>query len=107
MAVATADIHIKIDPRVKNEAEKNFAKCGTTMSRFVNDVLRSFNRDFKEKSAELEKYSVPENLRVETREQLVKILDERISSDDGKYYTVDEAKKKVMGGGLGAISGKI
>lgn len=107
MAVATADIHIKIDPRVKNEAEKNFAKCGTTMSRFVNDVLRSFNRDFREKSAELEKYFVPENLRIETREQLVKLLEKRIATDDGSYYTVNEAKEKIMGGGLGTISDKI
>lgn len=98
MAVATADIHIKIDPQVKREAEKNFAQCGTTMSRFINDVLRSFNRDFKENRTEIEKYSVPENLRIETREQLVNILEKRIAEDDGTYYTVEEARKMVLGG---------
>ena len=98
MAVATADIHIKIDPRVKREAEKNFSKCGTTMSRFINDVLRSFNRDFKENREEIERYSIPENLRIETREQLVSMLEKRVASDDGKYYTLDEAKAKVLGG---------
>ena len=98
MAVATADIHIKIDPRVKREAEKNFTKCGITMSRFINDVLRSFNRDFKENKVEIEKYSVPENLRIETHEQLVNILEKRIKTDEGKYYTLDEAKQMVMGG---------
>lgn len=98
MAVATADIHIKIDPRVKSEAEKNFEKCGTTMSRFINDVLRSFNRDFKQNNREIEKYTVPENIRIESRKQLVHILEKRISSDDGTYYTLEEAKEKVLGG---------
>ncbi len=98
MTVAMADIHIKIDSRVKLEAERNFAECGTTMTRFIGDVLRSFNRDFKENRAELEKYSVPENLKIETREQLVNLLRERIASDDGTYYTVDKAKELVIGG---------
>ena len=106
MAVATADIHIKIDPSVKSEAEKNFAECGTTMSRFINDVLRSFNRDFKERREILEKYSVPESLRIETREQLVRILRERAES--GKdYKTTNEAREMVLGGKLGAASEKI
>lgn len=98
MAVATADIHIKIDPRVKSEAEKNFKKCGTTMSRFINDVLRSFNRDFKQNSREMEGYVVPENLRIESRKQLVSMLEKRINSDDGTYYTIEEAREKVLGG---------
>ena len=107
MTVATADIHIKVDPQVKREAEKNFAKCGITMTRFINDVLRSFNRDFKENRTEIEKYSVPENLRIETREQLVNILQKRIADDDGTYYSVDEAKQIVMGGESGATGEKI
>lgn len=98
MAIATADIHIKIDPRVKTEAEKNFAKCGTTMSRFINDALRSFNSNFKENNAEYEKYSVPENLRIETREQLVNILRNRILADGSTYYDVAEAKEIILGG---------
>ena len=98
MTIATADIHVKIDSRVKREAEKNFAECGTTMTRFINDVLRSFNRDYKENHTEIEKYSVPENLRIETREQLVNILQKRIESDSGAYYTIDEAKEVTMGG---------
>ena len=98
MTVAMADIHVKIDSRVKLEAERNFAECGTTMTRFIGDVLRSFNRDFKENRTELEKYSVPENLRIETREQLINILKKRIALDDGTYYTVEEAKTMVMGG---------
>lgn len=98
MAVATADIHIKIDPQVKNEAEKNFKKCGTTMSRFINDVLRSFNHDFKQNSKDIEGYAVPENLRIESRKQLTNILEKRIASDDGTYYTIEEAREKVLGG---------
>lgn len=98
MAVATADIHIKIDPLVKEEAEKNFKACGTTMSRFINDVLRSFNRDFKQNNKEIEDYVVPENLRIESREQLVRILEERIAADDGTYYTIEEARERVLGG---------
>ena len=98
MAVATADIHIKIDPQVKSEAEENFKKCGTTMSRFINDVLRSFNHDFKQNSREIEGYVIPENLRIESRKQLINILEKRISSDNGIYYTIEEAKEKISGG---------
>ena len=97
MTIALADIHVRVDSRIKTEAERNFAKCGTTMTRFISDVLRSFNRDFRENSAAIEGYSVPENLRIETREQLVRILRERMESEQD-YYTMEQAREVILGG---------
>ena len=44
MALATADIHIKVDPAVKREAEKNLKSYGISMSDLINVTLRGFNR---------------------------------------------------------------
>ena len=95
MAIATADIHIKIDPQVKREAEHNFSKCGITMSRFINDALRSFNRDFRKNSESVIEAMTPENLRIESHAQLVRILEERISANNPSY-SLDEVRDKIL-----------
>ena len=77
MALATADIHVKVDPKVKKESEKNLKEFGLTMSDLINITLRGFNREKRIPFDATIRRDLPENLRIETEEQLVEFLERR------------------------------
>lgn len=105
MALATADIHVKVDPAIKKRAEKKFKKDGITMSDFVNIKLRGYLRGdniFPQRNeAEL-----PENLRITTREELEAFLDKRLAENEEKnqYYTVDQIREELVTNERGSIN---
>ena len=45
MALATADIHVKIDPKVKKDSEKILKEIGISMSDLINITLRKVIRE--------------------------------------------------------------
>lgn len=91
MALATADIHVKIDPFVKRKAEKKFKKAGITMSDFINLELRRVIRDDKviEKAVD---EALPDNLRISSKEELIALLEDREKNDNGIRYTSEQMK---------------
>ncbi len=106
MALATADIHIKVDPAVKREAEKNLKSYGISMSDLINVTLRGFNRE-RRMPYEAEKSPAPAHLTVETREQLENLLREAIENDNGARYTSADIRKSLAFNKLRAKNAKI
>ena len=94
MALATADIHVKVDPAIKKRAEKKFKEDGITMSDFINIKLRGYLRG-DSVLATTDKRNLPENLRIETKEELEAFLKKRIKENEkaGKYYTSEEMRE--------------
>lgn len=89
MAVAT--IHVRVKPEVKEGSEKILEKIGISMSDFVNMSLKRLI--FEERipfSTRISDNKVPECMRVENKEQMIKLIDEAFEADDGTYYTFDE-----------------
>lgn len=89
MAVAT--IHVRVKPEVKEGSEKILEKIGITMSDFVNMSLKRLI--FEERipfSTRISDSRIPENMRVENKEHMIRLIKEAIDEDDGRYYTFDE-----------------
>ncbi len=91
MALATADIHVKIDPLVKKKAEKKFKEIGITMSDFINLELRRIIREDKA-AAEIVDEALPDNLRISSVDDLVALLQKREREDSNRGYTSEEMK---------------
>ncbi|MBQ1387748.1 type II toxin-antitoxin system RelB/DinJ family antitoxin [Candidatus Saccharibacteria bacterium] len=85
MALATADIHVKIDPKVKKDSEKILKEIGISMSDLINITLRKVIREKRVDMDIVAKERLPENLRIETKEQLIDFLNEREQKKDQKY----------------------
>ena len=86
MALATADIHVKIDPFVKSKAEEKFKEAGITMSDFINLELRRIIRDDEPVEAIIDE-ALPENMRIGSEEELIAFLKKREKEDNGIRYT--------------------
>ena len=91
MALATADIHVKIDPFVKRKAEERFKDAGITMSDFINLELRRVIRD-DEAVDKIMDEALPENLRISSDEELIAFLRKRDENDSGTRYTSKQMK---------------
>ena len=91
MALATADIHVKIDPLVKRKAEKKFKEAGITMSDFINLELRRIIRDDEPVEAVVDE-ALPENMRIGSEEELIAFLEKREKDDKGVRYTSKQMK---------------
>lgn len=92
MALATADIHVKIDPLVKKKAEKELKKVGITMSDFINIELRRVIRG-ERKVEKIVDEALPENLRINSEEELIKFLEKREREDTGVRYTSEQMRE--------------
>ena len=84
MALATADIHVKIDPKVKKDSEKILKEIGISMSDLINITLRKVIREKRVDMDIVAKERLPENLRIETKEQLIDFLNEREQKKEQK-----------------------
>jgi addiction module RelB/DinJ family antitoxin len=91
MALATADIHVKIDPLVKKKAEKKFKEIGITMSDFINLELRRIIREDKA-AAEIVDEALSDNLRIASVDDLVALLRKRESEDSNRNYSSEQMK---------------
>jgi addiction module RelB/DinJ family antitoxin len=91
MALATADIHVKIDPLVKKKAEKKFKEIGITMSDFINLELRRIIREDKA-AAEIVDEALPDNLRIASVDDLVALLRKREREDSNRNYSSEQMK---------------
>ena len=96
MALATADIHVKIDPIVKKRAERKLKDAGLTISEFVNIELRKIIRG-KPVTTEVKDVPLPRNLSITSDAELIELLKERLTREEENphYYTVKQAKEKL------------
>ena len=92
MALATADIHVKIDPLVKKKAEAKFKEIGITMSDFINLELRRVIKDDGVAERIVDE-SLPENLRINSTKELIAFLEKREKEDNGVRYTSEQMKE--------------
>ena len=104
MALATADIHVKIDPLVKKKAEKKFKQAGITMSDFINLELRRVIRDEKAVEKVVDE-ALPENLRINSEQELKEFLEKRMAqhTKDGRYYTIEQIEEKIKRGEMEVV----
>ena len=96
MALATADIHVKIDPSVKKQAEQKLKDAGITMSDFINLELRRIIRSERVTTDEVIDKTLPENLRINSEEELIKFLEKRERENNGATYTIEEVHEMLL-----------
>lgn len=105
MALATADIHVKIDPKIKKDSEKVLKEIGISMSDLINITLRKVIREKRVDMDIVARERLPENLRIETKEQLVDFLDKRERKSDQKYTSTQ--MREILSEKLGVAYEKI
>lgn len=101
MALATADIHVKVDPAIKKQAEEKFKEDGITMSDFININLRQYLRSGRV-STNTERLDLPENLRIGSHKELEEFLKKRLAENEknNKYYTIEQIREEIAVGRL-------
>ncbi len=94
MANIMADVHVKVDKKIKNESEEVLKKIGISLSDLVNMTLRRVVYErripFETKIVEEE---LPENMRIKTKEELIEYLEKNFDKNEGKSYDADEIKE--------------
>lgn len=92
--MAVTDMHIKIDTDVKNESEKILKKIGISMSDLINMTLRRVVYERRVPfDTQVPGDGLPENMQIETREQLESFLQKRFGEDDGARYSSAEVRE--------------
>lgn len=101
MAIATADIHVKVDPEIKERSETVLNQIGISMSDLVNMTLRRviYERDIPFKTS-LADAKIPESMDIKTEEELLAFLDHTVEANQksSEKYTVDEVRQKTKEG---------
>ncbi len=97
--MATTDMHVRVDEDVKNETERILKELGLTISDLVNITMR---RTIRERGIPFEaKLSIagenlPENMKVDSIEDLKRLIDESIEGDTGIRYSMDEVRGHIL-----------
>ena len=104
MALATADIHVKIDPMIKKRAERKLKQAGITMSEFINLELRRVVRE-EQKVENVVDVALPENLRINTEQELIDFLERRVKQHEANRgsFTIEQVEEKLRRGELEVI----
>ena len=91
MATTYADIHVKVNKEVKEESEKILNSIGISMSDLINMTLRRvvYERQIPF-NTRIELNEAPENLKINTREELDVLLDRLSADDEDKMLSNDE-----------------
>ena len=91
MVTTYADIHVKVNKEVKEESEKILSSIGISMSDLINMTLRRvvYERQIPF-STRLEWDEVPDSLKVNTREELDKLLDQLSTEEENEMLSSDE-----------------
>lgn len=94
MAVST--IHVRVDADVKTGSERILEKIGISLSDFVNMSLkRLLIEEQIPFSTQVGEDRVPENMRVESKEHLMRLIKKAVDEDDGTYYTMNEIREEL------------
>lgn len=93
MAKAMADIHVKVDKEVKAESEEVLKQIGISFSDLINMTLRRVIYEQRIPFDTRVGGGVPENMKIETEEQLMAYIEKSIKNDDGVRYSIREAEE--------------
>ena len=103
MVTTYADIHVKVNKKVKEESEEILSSIGISMSDLINMTLRRvvYERQIPF-NTRIERGEVPAELKVNTREELDELLDrlsmeeeDKMLSDDEMWQGMQEHMRKV------------
>lgn len=96
MVNTMADVHVKVNKDIKVESEKVLKQIGISLSDLVNMTLRRVVYERRIPfDTRIESREMPENLTIETKEQLEALVKKSIENDTGKYYGIDEIKERI------------
>ena len=97
MAIATADIHVKVDPMVKECSESVLEQIGISMSDLINMTLRRViyerNIPFDTKVDE----KMPACMSIKTEDELLRFLDKAVETNETseESYSAAEIRKNL------------
>ena len=95
MATKTADLHIRINPTLKKQAEEYFDKVGVTTSQALEQFLIWTVKHQKTPMRLKRRANIPD-LSVMTDEEIREMLEESEREvRAGKYYTVNEVRREM------------
>ncbi|MBQ3348298.1 type II toxin-antitoxin system RelB/DinJ family antitoxin [Candidatus Saccharibacteria bacterium] len=95
MATRTADIHIRINPLLKKQAEEYFDGEGVTMSQALEQFLSWTVAHHKTPMRLTRRANIP-NEKTMTKAEVRAMLDEALAEvNDGKYVTLETMKAGV------------
>ena len=95
MATRTADIHIRMEPTLKSQAEEIFRLNGVTPSDVVTYVYRRAVKTNRSPVALPKRGGVLDMDRM-TKEQIMAELEKAVQEvDEGNYHTIEESKQFV------------
>ena len=119
-----ADVHFKVEPKVKKQSEIYLKSMGITLSDYLNMSLRQLNnkqkipfevevpmeeiyREIDEKIAAEKPENLPENMRPKTEEEMEEYLKGVLEDEkkNPKRYTQEEIEKIFGVGSLGELHG--
>ena len=92
MAVALADIHVKINPDIKSQSEEILGKIGISMSNLINMTLRQVIYQKRIPFETSLEYEMPRCMQLRTEGEIKKYLEENLAKDfdNPKTYPQEE-----------------
>ena len=91
MASTMADVHVKVDRDIKMESEAVLKKIGISLSDLVNMTLRRVVYEHRIPfDTKITHNTLPENMSIANREELINYLKKGLDNDDGTRYSTEE-----------------
>lgn len=93
MTTKYADIHIKVNPEIKEQSEAVLQQIGISMSDLINMTLRRviYERDIPFETS----IGAPAELTINTKKDLLKVFNDIASQDDSDLLAEEEAFSKI------------
>ena len=115
MATALADIHVKVDPKVKKDAQKLYDQIGISMSDAINMMLK---RSLLERRIPFDTFipgdDAPECMKIKTKEELEAFIEKTLKENEESGITYFQKEIEEMFGvgrkatvSHGAIQGRV
>lgn len=100
MSAAQADIHVKVDPKVKAESEVVLKQIGISISDLVNMTLRCVIRERRIPfDTQVKTSDLPRCMNIRTEAELEEYLAEIIppvgAEDEMSFSTIDEVRERL------------
>ncbi|MBO7657049.1 type II toxin-antitoxin system RelB/DinJ family antitoxin [Candidatus Saccharibacteria bacterium] len=95
MATKTADVHIRINPTLKSQAEDYFEENGTTMSQAVEQFLAWTVKHKKTPMRLKHRANILDLSRMSKTEIETMLKDSEKEVKTGKHYTINEVRREM------------
>lgn len=98
MSAAQADIHVKVDPKVKAESEVVLKQIGITISDLINMTLRCVIRERRIPfDTQVKTSDLPRCMNIRTEAELEEYLADAMEYNEQhpETYTIEEVRKRL------------